>query len=197
MNVRLAPPAGPQSARASGDSALARLLLRTSLKLLLLLALSSSTPACVLPISPEFQDPPGAPNAAPEITGSNFFPGAQVVATTMQTFSFTISDPNGSATLYVRWVADVDPFSANARIIERNIPFPPNADGSPQVSPVQETIFCNNLASGPTHQIVAAVADHPFRDDINNDYLAVSDTGKKSIIPWTLTLTSCQLPQSP
>src|ERR1022692_3049952 len=58
--------------------------------LLLLLPMS----ACIIPVGPDFQDPPAAPNYAPYIISANpdFF---SIVATQSPTFEVTVTDPNG------------------------------------------------------------------------------------------------------
>jgi hypothetical protein len=198
-NVRPARRAATAGAGSARDSALARLLLRTCLKLLLLLpfAAASSVPACVVPVGPEFQDPPGAPNAAPEILNPNIFPGAAIAALgSSQTFSFTVTDPNAGDTLHLRWVSDSPPFDMNA---SRNLPvgdrnmFPPAGDG-PQHTSTEATIHCFDVYTGiSTHRIYAVLADRDFADQ-GNDYFAVLGDGKTAIANWTLTL-NCPAPQ--
>ena len=196
-NVRAARHAGAAGARRARNSLLARLLLRTCLKLLLLLlfAAASSVPACVVPVGPEFQDPPGAPNASPEILNPNIFFGSAVAALgTSQTFSFTVSDPNAGDTLHLRWVSDYPPFDNATRTIERNILFPPTGDG-PQHTFTQTMIGCGDDIdkSFSTHRIYAVLADRDFLDE-GSDLFAVQGAGKIAIASWTLTL-NCPGPQ--
>jgi hypothetical protein len=191
INVRPARRHAARGARQSGFLPLARLLLRTSLKLVFLFVVSSAAPACVLPVSPEFQAPPGAPNAAPEISNPNPLFGTSVASITgSQTFSFLVTDPNGGE-LFMRWVADAMPYNSQ---ISRKISVTTNSVQLPSndtAQPISETITCHDvftLNGFSVHQIIAAVADKPFRDDVANDLLAVQEPGKKNIIPWTLTM---------
>src|SRR5690242_202058 len=103
INVRVARARDVASTRHARRSPLARLLLKTGVKLLLSFAAASSMSACIIPVGPEFQDPPGGPNAAPEILNPNFFTGTAVASTSTQDFSFTVSDPNGDP-MWFRWV---------------------------------------------------------------------------------------------
>jgi hypothetical protein len=200
INVRPARRPAAESAHDARRSGLARLLLGTSLKFVFLLAVSSSTPACVVPVSPEFQDPPGTLNAAPEISNPKPFPGP-VAGTTEQTFSFNVSDPNGGSPLYMRWLSDFVPFSgiASRKIIPMMVTVSPSADGSIKNVLIEQKVQCSDVygEQTSTHQIIAAVSDRPYLDDGSTNWLDIPDPGKQNTIVWTLTLTSCPMSQSP
>ena len=77
-----------QSARAAGRSALARLLLfvldhvsKLDRKLLLLLVASPMS-ACIIPVGPEFQDPPGVPDSPPFLWMASPDEGTTVMSAT-------------------------------------------------------------------------------------------------------------------
>src|SRR4029079_4819728 len=106
-NVRVARRFSGANARRARHSALARLLLRSGVKLLLSFAAASSMSACIIPVGPEWQDPPGAPNAAPEILGPDPTWGAEVtgVAPGGKEFQFAVTAPSADL-LAPRWIVD-------------------------------------------------------------------------------------------
>ncbi|HVR63445.1 MAG TPA: hypothetical protein VMU50_16205 [Polyangia bacterium] len=125
---------------------------------------------CVVPVGPQFQDPPAAQNFAPTITDSSPVDGYIVFTKTdpnaSATFRVTFSDPNLSDTLYVRWLADYPPFSANSRILSSPAPLAPSQTATtPQKQETSVTVDCNvsNLALTLTqHQIMVIIADRDF-----------------------------------
>src|SRR5262252_2775356 len=112
-NVRPARRLAAQSARATGRYALARLLLGISAKLLLLSAVTSSMPACIIPVGPQWQDPDGVPNAPPEFLSWTPSPD-KIQSTTFSaplTFTAVATDVNVADSLYTLW--KVDGFAAH------------------------------------------------------------------------------------
>jgi hypothetical protein len=178
-NVGVARRRGAANARRARPSSLARLLLRTGVKLLLSFAAASSMSACIIPVGPEFQDPPGAPNASPEIINANPTWGAEVSATALmgQPFQITVTDPNAE-TLYIRFIVD-------GVIVE-----PPQRMVSPSELPKQLTkvVACNTDIHTPQsrHPVTAVVADQDF---VSGDPDLRKSPGLTSIITWTLNLT--------
>jgi hypothetical protein len=134
----------------------ARLVLSSAL-----ITLVSSMSACVLPIAPEFQDPPTSLNYAPVFQTTDPELGAIV---TNPMFEVTVTDPNVGDDLYYRWIADFPPFSENTRILlpETKVPHPVNGNLQSADLMIKPDCVLNNLAKLPRHQIMVVVADRPF-----------------------------------
>src|SRR5215471_15875644 len=76
--------------------------------------------ACILPVAPEFQDPPASENFGPVITDSSPALGSVVTkvgGAPLPPFRVTITDPNLGDNLHVRWLADYPPRSNNTRTL--------------------------------------------------------------------------------
>jgi hypothetical protein len=153
--------------------------------------------ACVLPIAPEFQDPPAAANYSPLILDSNPQIGSVVVAANpmmVPPFTVFVSDPNVGDDLHVRWLADFPPFTMNTRDMVLDDHFTHSSNGVPlnAMSEVTPSCSAHNLAKIPQHQIMAVVADRPFDNTQvgpNADLTKLSDpNGRKVVATWTLTL---------
>src|SRR6188768_803163 len=114
---RQVPASTSRRARRSG---LARLLLQLlellqlDRKLLLLLA-ASLMPACIIPVGPDWQDPPGEKNLPPKIVRTEPpFIGPPVVD---GKFTVFVTAPNGDA-LFFKWFANFSqPFSGMTRVL--------------------------------------------------------------------------------
>ena len=182
------------SPRGAGSLRLARLLLhlladlarKLDRKAVLPLSLAVSLmPACVIPAGPEWHDPLGIPNAAPEIF--NPIPGAGdaigAPATRPPEFSFWITDVNGDD-LFVR------PFANGTQITTSDLPFK-GVKGVPMQHRVGLTVTCPNISDKTitSHKIKAAVADREFTDDDPSDPMKVPEGGKVTVITWTLNMT--------
>jgi len=175
-----------------GRFALARLLLQVlrtlrqlDRKLLLLFALSS-LPACIIPVGPEFQDPPGSPNAPPQIIEADPTWGADVTGTSSARFSITVVDVNGDD-LFIRWIVDGHPKESSR----------------PQIShdelnrTVEKTVTCSQDIDDKVasrHFIRGVVADREFLTD-TADLLAVTPPGLRDLATWTLNMTCPASPQ--
>jgi hypothetical protein len=168
---------------------LARLLLESTQTLALAISLVAMS-ACVIPLAPEFQDPPAAQNYPPVIVQSSPSVAMTVVAQGMppeRAFKVSVRDLNLTDDLYVRWVAD--PYSANTRGLNTtNEPIP--KPGGETVD-VEITVSCGSsfLAPGiPEHTILAIVADRKF----NTSSTVLSDlqdrAGYAVTAVWTLQL---------
>jgi hypothetical protein len=167
----------------------ARMLLRSG-QLCLLLAMS----ACVLPIAPEFQDPPAAANYAPFFQDSDPPIGTRVTAAPdkLTTFTLRISDPNLGDNLHVRFISDFPPFTSNTRVLQPDLLIPHHADGTPLSEPVSQIIGCqrSTLSTLPSHQIMAIVADRGFLDSppppATPDLGLLPSGGLKAVAVWIL-----------
>jgi len=153
----------------------------------------SQISACVLPIAPEFQDPPASPNYAPRII-TTIPPQGSIVtgsASASTTFTATVTDPNlGDRMLHTRWLADFPPQGPNTRTLTLNIDVSNLATGTD----VTQTVSCQSLlAPVPEHPITVIVADRPF-DDTKTDLTALADpTGFTVQATWFLKL-DCTVP---
>jgi hypothetical protein len=172
----------------------ARMLLRSTA-----IVFVSVMSACVLPIAPEFQDPPAAANFSPVIIDSMPPIGSIVGPTsTPTTFTISITDPNLGDDLHVRWIADFPPDTGNTRTLNN----PPTTvshrtDGMPINADVSQTPSCNinSLAKIPQHQIMAIVADRPFDDSPTADLTKLQGTDGHSVIAtWILNLDCATAP---
>lgn len=128
------------------------------------ICLALAVQGCVLPLGPEFQDPPTTQNYAPIILDSDPDEGALVTASTFRTFRVTVQDPNVGDDLYVRFIADYVPLSADTRALsDESITH--TANGRLLAKDVAVTIRCGDgLANLPSHQITVIVADRKFMD---------------------------------
>jgi hypothetical protein len=155
--------------------------------------------ACVLPIAPEFQDPPASPNFPPQILSAMPDIGSIVVApspSAVPTFSVVVTDPNLGDTLHVRWLADYPPSTANTRDMIQDETHLPNGNGTPLnvESMVTPSCIADNLAKIPQHQIMMVVGDRPFDNSpppagTAADLTKLQGTdGLKAIATWILNL---------
>jgi len=168
-NVRPARRAAAGSARATRNSVMARLLLclfqhvaKLDRKLLLLFVVSPLF-ACVIPAGPEFQDPPGVPNAPPYVVAVSPERGATVIGNENEvTFSVTPGDVNVDDPIWIKWITEYPPFNTNLTKDQGWEKIPPSADGNPTRAASTFTPGCtqvNPLVT--THQIMAAISDRP------------------------------------
>jgi hypothetical protein len=123
-----------------------------------LLVLLLSMPACIIPIGPEFRDPPGNPNAKPFFWSTDPPIGS---VSTSGLFAVTPSDDNVEDHLFVRWIADYPPFEEETTR-HHFVEIMPRDDGRPLRQRVENTFECSALRRLPTHQIMAIVSDRPY-----------------------------------
>ncbi|HEY7374097.1 MAG TPA: hypothetical protein VIF57_18190 [Polyangia bacterium] len=149
------------------------------MKLLLSFAAASSMSACIIPVGPEFQDPPGAPNSSPEILDPDPLWGAEVtgMAPDGKTFKFAVTDPNNEE-LYLRWIVD-----------GRTVPGPGMASPADFGTPLTKQVTCTDVdVRLSRHAITAVVADRTFFEG-DPDLYRIHDQGLSDKITWTLNLT--------
>jgi hypothetical protein len=125
----------------------------------------TSLSACVIPVGPRFEDPPGQENLAPEIENTDPLQGGVVTvpSNTAKRITITVTDPNASDDLYIRWIAEYPPYTINS-IILLNEPVSHAANGERLHSPQAIAISCQYpLARTITlHTLMALVSDRPF-----------------------------------
>ena len=120
-----------------------------------------------MPVSPDFQNPPAAPNYPPYFVSTEPFAQTTVAAPqTMggqQRFTVTVVDPNPNDTLYVRWVSDYPPFTqSDTRLLVDD----PNgmAQRNPEGTEIPYVATqCKDFAPGTEHTLVVIVSDRKFR----------------------------------
>jgi len=194
-NVRAAGRSPAVNARGTRRFGLARLLLKKlgrlvrklDLTLLLLFAVAS-TPACILPVGPEWQEPFGSPNAPPQIFVLNPEPDTvEVSATPTLPFSFRIivTDVNVTDSLEIRWFIDGDDTPHGLPKVLAN--------GTQQRTLSEKTVHCATDVhdkSLTSHLVKAVVADRAFVEGSNPP--SVSNSGLSIDIKWILNMTCPQ-----
>ena len=207
-NVRTAPPGWRRDPRVSRARGLARSLLTLSMEpsFFVLFALVSSMSACVIPVAPNFQDPPSAPNAPPSILNPSPIRNSVVTVPVPAglTFSANVTDQNVGDFLYYRWAVDYPPFTSSTR----QVPYQkisPRSDGEPINQPVSLQVDCILINSTPSsdgkHRLELIVADRLFSTSpaLTADNLLDSiDDPTGFVVPatWTVVI-SCPATAAP
>jgi hypothetical protein len=120
----------PARSRAAGGPAptpfrrVARSLLSSRVVGVLLLAAASSMSACIIPVAPNFQDPPTQPTSVPALQASFGTPVPNTINTIQDSssqisppiFSVAVTDPDPNVTLFYRWVFDYPPHTDVSRL---------------------------------------------------------------------------------
>lgn len=193
-NVRPAQRAAAGSARAAGQSLLARLLLfvlqhlsKLDRKLLLLLVASPMS-ACIIPAGPEFQDPIGVPDSPPYLVAVS--PDQGLTVARDDPFVVQPGDLNVDDPIFVKWITEFPPFVPNVTNDLMTDPIAPSADGSPTRRPSKFTPSCTRVNPFVSaHQIVALISDRPFT---SAGLVTTESTFKPIQVSWTWQQT-CQV----
>jgi hypothetical protein len=150
--------------------------------------LSSS---CVLPVGPEFQDPPG--NLAPYLASSNP-PAGAVLPESSPTIEVVLGDANEGDKLVGRWFIDYPVFEASATRMAQEFRLPPT--GKAERGKIRFAPNCadDKIASGlSSHRITLSVADRPFLpEDQAPDPLRFDSVPAEGFVvraTWILNLT--------
>ena len=184
------PRRGPHGAR---PPQVARSLLSLKIVPLVLLTLVSSMSACVVPVAPNFQDPPGGlPNIAPYLLSVVPDLGTFVPVIT-QDFQVTVTDQNVGDDLYYVWAIDYPPFN-NA--VTRTSPGKVlHLQTGVQLSaPLSLAVTCA-LAPVPTiavHRLEFIVADRPLDPSMPNnrlDQVVQGSGGLVAYADWKFQIT--------
>jgi hypothetical protein len=123
-----------------------------------------AVPSCVLPIGPEFQDPPPVPNYQPYFAGFDpAYPEQtyQILSVPSQ-LEIDLNDPNPGDKLAVRWIANYPPFVPNATNVI--------ADYKPMALPADSTnlrvfspdLTCIKFPLAAEKNLVVIVSDRDF-----------------------------------
>jgi hypothetical protein len=156
-----------------------------------LVALSLLTSACVLPVGPQFEDPPG--NAAPYLASSNPPQGA-ILSGSSTTIEVVLGDANQEDVLVGRWFIDYPPFDSSMTRMAEEFRLP--GTGRAERSKVRFAPSCadDQIALGlSSHRVTLSVADRPFlppeqsSPDLRFD--SVPSEGFALRATWILNLT--------
>lgn len=152
--------------------------------------------ACIIPFGPEFQDPDGRANSAPEIIATDPEEGLIV---TKPKFGVTVTDADAGDTLYFRLIADYPdlPGTLTHHIVYES-DSPPTTTGAPHVAHFERPVDCiiHNLdPSLVGHRIMAIVADREFIAD-SPDLTAIDKGGRLVKVLWFWNV-SCAPPTPP
>jgi hypothetical protein len=153
--------------------------------------------ACIIPTSPDFQDPMAGSNYPPYFESAT--PDFNSIVTPQQlTFSVTVTDPNVGDDLFVEWFADYP--GANYRPLPAPSSVAHSTNGQPLHATLTATVDCSidNLVPNTNgeHRIEVIVADRPFVDPIPPETRLdlVPTPGFAIRASWLLEQLSCPSP---
>jgi hypothetical protein len=175
-------PAYARAPRGACAGGLARLLLSTSRKVLLVSLLFASS-ACIIPVVPDFEDPPAAQNFPPQILEPNPSFGIAIG----NTFSARLLELNPTDSLHVRWIADIQPDGSTNRSLRGGGDHLPNKDGQALDVPTRVEVSCEFDFLAKTieiHTIHLLVGDRDFADDRDPRRLMNGDLAVQAIWTW-------------
>ena len=126
--------------------------------------------ACIIPVAPNFQDPPSVPGAGPFLSG--FTPGSFGEHVTVpvpdgRQFSANVIDQDINPTLYVRWAVDYPPLVDGVTYWEPGPMIKPSSPGQPiSTTTITQLITCRWITQPltSTHQLELIVSDGAFAD---------------------------------
>jgi hypothetical protein len=127
--------------------------------------------ACIIPTTPDFQDPLAGPNYPPYIESATPDFGSTVTPPQLR-FSVTVTDPNVGDDLFVLWLADYP--GVNRRTVPGDrASVSHSTTGAPLHESLSAPVDCtvDNLVSDTngTHRIEVIIADRPFVDPVSPD----------------------------
>ncbi len=155
--------------------------------------------ACVVPVAPDFRDPPATLEAPPYIVTSNPPINTSVTVPPGGFFTFTaeLNDVTPGATIYYLWAFDYPPYDqAITRSGGPTNPITPGVDGQPTDGQISFDLNCRTISpapgGGPVHYFSLLVADRQF-SMIPGKFGEIDDsTGHRlSDAIWFVTM-SCQ-----
>ncbi|HEY4392985.1 MAG TPA: hypothetical protein VGP64_02935 [Polyangia bacterium] len=151
------------------------------------LAAVSSMSACIIPVAPDFQDPPNQPDSVPALhttVNTPAFNSITSLTSATATFQVNASDPDPEATLSYQFVFD----------------YPPNAFGMPRLgnsasmlpvpASLSQDVTCqrvDNTQQSRTHQLTLYVTTGSF--DTSNPSVFGTATDASAVVVtdgWTI-----------
>jgi hypothetical protein len=181
---------------------MARSLLSQRLFRFVLLATVSTMSACIIPVAPNFQDPPSPPNSPPHLFNLMPHPGSvSSVADPINvgaTFSGNVTDQTVGVTLQVRWALNFPPTpGAPPTQVLTTIQIQPPQNGQAiDQALMPETIKCNMISSSTPpadgrYALELIVADSPLSNDPTlpaDQLLDPKANGSVVLADWTLIM---------
>ena len=165
--------------------------------------LMASTSGCVVPIGPQFHDPPPAtplpeepPYFAPEQTVPGLGTSVPLDTNKVTYFNVEIHDDNATDSVSVRWMTNYPPFTSGSTGHRSDATLP----GPAEVFHFSESFNCGNFLNAADHTITILVADRPFlppdkapATDKENQYSYYDDNGvpKRVQTFGTWRITQC------
>ena len=116
---------------------------------------------CILPVSPEFQDP--EPNLSPYVV--NATPAIGAVVGENEKIEVALADPNPGDVLFLRWVFNYPEFTSASRFSLSEI-LPPSVgrgEVRTRVARIQPTCF-RDFVGATDHRVILIVSDRQFDD---------------------------------
>lgn len=175
---------------------------------MLLLAAASSMSACIIPVAPDFQDPPSQPDSPPSLANPlvnlmlSYF-GATISLQQGNgdtTFSASVSDPDPGTKLQIRWALDYPPYNpATTSVFEGGFISAPVPGQPIQNVSVSQTINCSSVRdfTKSTQRFVLIVADGKLAEpDPNQPYglVQVVTSGNAVSNDWEISV-NCPVTQ--
>jgi hypothetical protein len=163
----------------------------------ILVGLVSLTSACVLPIAPEFQDPPASVNFEPTFVDTDPPAGSIVTANPTATFKLVLQDQNVNDDLHVRFIFDFPPLSDATSAVDLPIVVHSPTGQLLDAQPFTPDCRLHRIAPGSVHQLFVVVADRPF--DLPGsppDFERLPPDAKKNTRSWTLNM-DCSVQNAP
>ena len=151
--------------------------------------------ACIIPVAPNFQDPPSTPDAGPYFARYSPVDGKLVTFTPpVSVFSVLVTDSRVDESLWFRWVWDYPPVNNSSSMI-----FPPtnqSTSAGPNGVQISMNICCSlvNNANG-LHQVELVVADQQFEDSSvagltdDNRFDMLVGPGHVQKATWTIAMS--------
>ena len=152
--------------------------------------------ACIIPIAPEFQDPPSDPEGGPHLYNpqpQNFNSVVSVINANPQSFRASVMDADtGTVTIYYRWIFDYPPDVPGVTHIA--------VDGmlAPMMGPINvqipsQLVDCQHVGAVMSeHRLELVVANQQFSSstDLNptNDLDSIDDPTGIDRGSWTIQI---------
>jgi hypothetical protein len=156
---------------------------RTLLNSLLWATLFSPTLGCVVPVAPEFKDPPKSENLPPYfVRGMPLFESSTVAP---EEFSIVVTDPNPFDKVWVRWVSDYPIYSpVKSKLLDQVV-------ATRDATITYRVKSCEDFLMGTPspHRLVVVAADREFKpfeqsDSVDYPYNSTTDKGFWIMAGW-------------
>lgn len=152
-------------------------------------ALLAPLAACVIPVGPEWTDPPT--NAPPTVLSSQP-PVGQILVEPALTVTVVLGDANTQDKLYLRWLIDYPPYQPDVYQLAHELTLAPEGKVARSGTSFAPNCTDDQLATGTaSHRLLLAVSDRPFVTDSQGegalDQLAAGGLGVEALWPFTMT----------